>query len=80
MTQLEEKLHASFGRLSEQEQQKVVEFAQALETGKPRGAKGSEIMHLAGTLSDEDAAEMMKAIEEGCGQIDYDGWDNPPRF
>lgn len=42
---------------------------------RPRGISGKEARPLAGILPDEDAAEMLRIIEEGCGQVDPEGWD-----
>ena len=36
--------------------------------------KPKDIMKFAGILSDEEANQWKKTIEDGCGKIDYDGW------
>ena len=41
---------------------------------RPAGTPGHELLKFAGSISKEDADEMMKAINEGCGQIDEEGW------
>ena len=46
----------------------------------PPGTPMSELLKLQGSISHQDAEEMKRAIEEGCEQIDYDDWENPPRF
>jgi hypothetical protein len=40
----------------------------------PRGAPGRQVAALAGSISDADAEAMLKAIEEGCEQIDPTQW------
>lgn len=41
---------------------------------KPLGTPGRELLGLAGTISSDDAKEMMTAIEEGCGKVDLSEW------
>lgn len=41
---------------------------------RPPGVPGRELLDLAGTLSDEDARQMLEAIEEGCEQVDPNEW------
>ena len=41
---------------------------------RPRGVPGRDLLKFAGILSPEAAAEMERAIEEGCEQVDHDGW------
>jgi hypothetical protein len=45
-----------------------------LKESKGKKKKKPSARDFAGILSDEDARLMTKAIEEGCGQIDPDGW------
>ena len=39
-----------------------------------RSRKKRDFSKLCGTLSDEDAEAMTKAIEEGCERINYEQW------
>jgi hypothetical protein len=55
-------------------QKQVLIFAKNLKSPTPRGTPGRELLRFAGTISKEDAQEMMKAIEEECEKIDYDEW------
>lgn len=62
--------------LKPEEQQQVLDFARTL-PGKtrPRGVPASQLFKLAeGLFEKADVEEMMKAIEEDCERIDYDGW------
>lgn len=40
----------------------------------PRGAPGYKVAMLAGSITDADADAMLKAIEEGCEQVDPSQW------
>ena len=65
------------GQLPADEQALVVDFARTLAKSlKPKkvGTPGKELLRFAGTISHEDAQQMMKAIEEGCEQIDANEW------
>lgn len=59
------------------DQARVVQYARALAgKSKPklRGTPGKELLHLAGTISEEDARLMKEAIEESCEQVDASKW------
>lgn len=71
---LERELHQHLQALKPAAQQKVLEFAEALVITRPRGVPGQELLRFAGTMSDEDAKEMMEAVDEECGKVDGDGW------
>ena len=55
-------------------QRQVLIFVDALEASNMRGRPGKELLHLAGSISPEDAAKIEQAIEEGCEQVDIDEW------
>jgi hypothetical protein len=38
------------------------------------GTPGASLLPLSGTISDEDAQEMLRVIEEGCGRVDPGEW------
>lgn len=40
----------------------------------PRGVPGASLLSFAGSLSREEAEQMMRDIDEGCGKVDPDGW------
>lgn len=63
--------------LTEAEQLEVIALAkQKPPLPKPpaKGTPGSELLRFAGTLSTDEADEMLRVIEEGCGQINHDAW------
>ncbi|MDB5298080.1 MAG: hypothetical protein JWO31_4063 [Phycisphaerales bacterium] len=39
-----------------------------------QGTPGTALLPFVGTMSAEEAAQMMRDIEEGCGRVDEDGW------
>ena len=55
-------------------QRRVLLFSKSLVGAKPKGARGADLVMFAGQISDVDAAEMTKAIEEGCEQVDQGDW------
>jgi len=71
---LERELHLQLENLKPDAQQRVLEFARALVMVRPRGVPGRELLRFAGTLSDEEAKQMMEAIDEDCGKVDLDAW------
>ncbi|HET6400117.1 MAG TPA: hypothetical protein VFH95_01850 [Candidatus Kapabacteria bacterium] len=74
--EIQHELYEEIGRLAPEQQQRLLELAHELKrkSALPKGTPWSEIKHLAGTLPDEDAAEIIAAIEEGCEDINYDAW------
>ncbi|MEN3001463.1 MAG: hypothetical protein ABDI19_06430 [Armatimonadota bacterium] len=40
----------------------------------PKGTPGYKVAALAGSISDADAEEMLRAIEEGCERVDESQW------
>ncbi len=61
-------------KLSEAEQEQVLAFARELSTPAPRGEPGGNLLKLVGCIPSEDLREMEQAIEEGCEQVDPNGW------
>jgi len=54
-------------------QRKVVEYAHSLTESAPRGISGDKLLRFAGTLSEEEAKEMMEAVKD-CRRIDPNEW------
>ena len=52
----------------------VLEFVHTLPSNGPIGTPGYKLLEFAGTLDDESAREMIAAIEEGCENINPNGW------
>jgi hypothetical protein len=55
-------------------QRRVLDFARALVLSQPRGIAGNRLLRFAGSLADEDADAILKAIEQGCEQVNLDEW------
>ena len=59
--------------MSEAELQRALSSVRSVK--RPEGISGEEfIKRVSGLFSPEDADEMIKAIEEGCENIDEEGW------
>jgi hypothetical protein len=61
-------------RMSISMQKQVLNFALSMNQPRPKGTPVSKLLRFAGTIRPEDGEEMLKAIEEGCEQVDQDGW------
>ena len=72
-TDLQKELLEIFGRLSNEQQQAVLEYVHKL--SKSNSEKSKEALaKLAGSIDPEDAELMRQAIEKYCKKIDLDGW------
>lgn len=71
---IQQELLAQLAQLPEEKQRRVLDFAHALGGSTPRGVPGSQLLQFAGTMTDEEAKEMLTAIEEDCEQVDPDEW------
>ena len=70
---VKERILDDLEQLSPEEQERAGEMVHRLVTG-PRGTPIEELESISGILDPESAREMREAIEEGCGQIDWDEW------
>ena len=59
-----------------EQQQKILEYMESMASQLPVGVgtAGSNLLHYAGTLSKEEAEEMIRVIEEQCELIDTSDW------
>lgn len=75
---IEQLLKKELERLSEPQQERVIEFARSLCSKLPNGMSGDElaeaIARLREIISPEDAREIGEIIERDCEQIDPDAW------
>lgn len=55
-------------------QQQVLQFACVLGQVRIQGTSGHELLKFAGFIQSDDLTLMQNAIEEGCEQVDLDGW------
>ena len=65
-------------RMPVNKQRAVLDFAQGLARGRPRGASGADMMKFFGRLPPDDAQRMAEVIEEGCERIFPNEWQLPP--
>ncbi len=61
-------------KLGVEQQQQVLRFARALETTRPEGVSGKELLRFAGAIEHDDLQQIAQAIEEGCEQVNLDEW------
>jgi hypothetical protein len=73
-TPIVDKVIEQLRALPQELQWRVLEFTRALAQSTPRGVPGRQLLHLAGTISPEDAELMREAIERGCEQVDANEW------
>ena len=74
MSSVDRELQRRIAKLGPDEKRQVLNYIIVLEDTRPAGTPGSAVVPFAGSISAEDAKEMADAIEEGCEQIDWDGW------
>ena len=55
-------------------QQRVLEFVNALALSQRKGPPGKQLLRFAGTISDEDAQAMLRAVAKSCERVDADEW------
>lgn len=71
---LEQEFRDSLAVLAPEQQRQVLEYARSLGAATRQGVPGTALLRFAGAMSREDAAELARAVEEGCEAIDPDGW------
>jgi len=69
-----EKVVAQLKAMPHELQWRVLEFARALALSTPRGTPGRHLLRFAGAIPYEDVQAMHRAIEQGCEQVDRNGW------
>jgi hypothetical protein len=52
----------------------VLEYTRELGEPPRHGTPGAALLRFAGSIPPADLREMAEAIEEGCEQVDPDGW------
>jgi len=74
VSSVKKQILSDLDRLSPEQQERAAELVHRLVSPLPRGASAEDLLQVAGTLDDESAREMMRAIEKGCEQVDADEW------
>jgi hypothetical protein len=74
---LKEQIIAELDKLTPNQQQQMLEIVKSFQSELPPGIPGEVLVARAKELNfaPEDLKEMAEAIEEGWGQIDWEGWD-----
>jgi hypothetical protein len=73
MAASDQDFNREFSDLTPEQQAQVLGFMRALR-GKPTGTPGRDLLRFAGLFPPEDIADIQKAIEEGCEQVDHGEW------
>ena len=73
---LRDQIISQLDRLSPEQQQLILDYTRSLLGQLPQGIRGEELIALAHEINftPEDLDEIIRAIEEDCGRIDWDGW------
>lgn len=71
---VEQQILEQLNSLTLDQQRMVLAFVRSLGQQTWVGLPGNALLPLAGTIPLEDLAEMTRAIEEGCEQIDLEEW------
>ena len=74
MSSFAEEVLAELERLPPDRQRVVLDFVRALSRPGAIAQSGSEVVHLAGSISPEDLAVMKHVADEECERIDADAW------
>lgn len=74
--QILQELEQCLSHLPQEKQQEVLDFARYLSHRRPlpKGASPQDLLKLEGTLPDEDAAELVRIIEEEFEQVEPSDW------
>ena len=71
---LNDELRDCFSTLTPAQKRQVLAYARSL-SGKPRrGVPGRALLHLAGSIPEDDIERMSKAIEEAFERVDPNAW------
>ncbi len=73
-SQIQHALLQELGVLPREKQQQVLDYVRAIATPRLPGTPGINLLKHAGSIPPDDCDRMLRAIEEGCEQIDPDGW------
>lgn len=60
--------------LGPDQQRKVIDYARSLRQSPVRGTPGRELLRFFGTMSEKDADDLMRGIEEDCESVDPNEW------
>ena len=73
---LTDQLLEQFNKLDEAQQERLLNFARILtKTPRVKGEPGERIAAATGFFDEQSLDEMEAAINEGCEEIDWRGWE-----
>jgi hypothetical protein len=73
-TAIKAELDRQMNGLPPEAQRRVLDFARALASARPRGVPGKHLLKFSGAIPADDLKAISRAIEDGCEQVDADGW------
>jgi hypothetical protein len=73
-TDFREQIIANLDRLTPDQQKKVLDFTTLISSNRPVGVPGKALRPFFGILSEEEADEMMRIIDEDCGRVNENEW------
>ena len=68
------KLIEQLETLPENLQEQVLAFVEGLQAAAQRGVPGKHLLPFAGAIPLDDLELMRQVIEDGCEQVDLNGW------
>lgn len=71
---LREQINATLDRLTPDQQKKVLDFTTLIASNRPVGVPGKALRPFFGILTNEEADEMIRVIDEDCGRINENEW------
>ncbi len=72
--QLEDQILAHLSGLSDDQQERILDYARTLSEGAPRAVPGRDILAFAGTIQPDELRLMARAIDENCERVDPSEW------
>ena len=74
MATIEDELRERIARLPPDQKRRVLEYARSLDESTVRGVPGETLLRFAGVMSEAEAREIAREIEEGCETVDARDW------
>lgn len=71
---LEREILDQVKRLALEQQERVLDFARALESARPSGVPGKSLLRFAGTIAADDLKIMEMALEESAEKVNPNEW------
>lgn len=72
--QLEDQILAHLSGLSDDQQERILEYARTFSESASRTVQGRDLLAFAGTIQPDELRLMAQAIDENCERIDPSEW------